>query len=706
MSILQRLSPQQTDVLPAPDAEVAALLLDHFEGMAYRCRIDNDWTLEFLSAGCEHLTGYTPHDFLVRRLLTFEELTHRDDRSTVRRLIQHALERDGRFSLEYRIVRRDGAVRWVCEHGRGIRNANGQYIALQGFLQDITERRASERALLETERRYRSIFENAVEGMYQSTLDQGYLTVNPALARMLGYASPSEMIAALPDTGRQLYVDPGRRQDFLRLMRDVGQVSNFEAQVRRRDGTLIWISENARAVRDAHGEIMFFEGTVLDITERRQYEERIRFQATHDALTGLPNRTLLHDRLQQAVQSAQRSGELVAAVFLDLDQFKFVNDSLGHQAGDALLKTVTERLLSSVRVCDTVSRQGGDEFVLLLAGCESREAIEQATLRIINAVAEPMEVGGIELQITCSVGISVYPDDGINAEALLRHADSAMYKAKEAGSNSYVFFDARTTLHAGERLALLSSMRGALAHEEFLLHFQPRIDLASGKLVGAEALIRWRHPEQGMVSPEQFIPLAEDSGLIVVMGEWVLRRACKQNAAWQQAGLPPIPVSVNLSPRQLTQENIVEIVADALHASRLAPQWLELEITETVVMRDVEQSLATLHRLKQLGLSISIDDFGTGYSSLNYLKRFPVDTLKIDRSFVNDIATDADDAAIVKAVISLGHILHLRVLAEGVETEAQRCFLVENGCDQAQGFLFGFPMPPQDFARLCLARAA
>ncbi len=702
--MLQPVSDQLVCSHLAPDAGTASSLLAQFEGMVYHCRIDSDWTLEFLSAGCEALTGYTVEDFLVRRLLSFEGLIHPDDRAPVRRQVESALEESGRFSIEYRIVHRDGRVRWVWEHGAGIRDDSGCYVALQGFVQDITHRRDSERALHEAERRYRSIFENAVEGIYQSTTEHGYLAVNPALARMYGYASPEEMIASLSDIATQLYVEPQRRDDFLRMMHRAGQVTGFEAQVRRRDGSLIWISENARAVRDNEGRILFFEGTVVDITERRHYEEQIRYQATHDALTGLPNRSLLQDRLQQAILHAQRTGDLVAAVFVDLDQFKFVNDSLGHHSGDSLLKTIARRLLDCARVSDTVSRQGGDEFVLVFTGCDSREEIERITRRAIESVSEPVEIGGIELQVTCSAGISIYPFDGRSAETLLRHADSAMYKAKEAGRNSFAFFDLRSTMQASERLALLSDMRAALAHGEFVLHYQPRIDLRSGAVVGAEALIRWLHPERGMVAPGQFIPLAEESGLILAIGEWVLRRACMENAARQRAGQTPIPVSVNLSPRQLMQENFVELVADALAVGGLEPRYLELEITETMVMRDVEQSLATLHRLKRLGIAISIDDFGTGYSSLNYLKRFPVDTLKIDRSFVNDIAIDADDAAIVKAVISLGHILHLEVVAEGVETEAQRAFLMHNGCDQAQGYLFARPLPEQEFIRFCAAR--
>jgi diguanylate cyclase (GGDEF)-like protein/PAS domain S-box-containing protein len=593
-------------------------------------------------------------------------------------------------------------VRWVWERGTGIRRADGSYAALEGLIQDITQRKESEQALHEAERRYRSIFENAVEGIFQSTPENGYLAVNPALARMVGYDSPAEMIANLRDIERQLYVEPQRRKDFLRLMAEQDIVINFESQIRQRNGKLIWISENARAVRDADNAILFFEGAVTDITQRKMYEAEIQHQATHDALTGLPNRNLLYDRLQQVLFSARRIGDLAAVAFVDLDQFKFVNDSLGHQAGDEFLKVIAGRLQSCVRASDTVARQGSDEFVLVLGGQKNTASIADVMRRVLAVVAEPWVVKGLTLQITCSAGISIYPNDGADVETLLCNADSAMVRAKELGRNNVQYFSAEMNLNATERLELLNSLRSAVSNSEFVLHYQPKIHLATGKVVGAEALIRWDSASRGLVSPADFIPLAEESGLIIQIGEWALRTACKQNVAWQKAGSPAIPVSVNLSPRQLVTGDLVDLVKEVLESTGLAACYLELEITETAVMRDVDQSLSTLVKLKELGLRISIDDFGTGHSSLNYLKRFPVDTLKIDQTFVRDIATDKDDAAIVVAVISLAHILNLNVVAEGVETQEQRQFLMENGCDEVQGYYFGLPMPHLEFARAML----
>ncbi|QDZ29740.1 EAL domain-containing protein [Noviherbaspirillum sp. UKPF54] len=685
----------------AADVGMFSHLLSNFDGMVYRCLIDSNWTMQFISGGCLALTGYGSEDFIANVAVSYEDLIHPDHRQQVRDGVHAALRRHERIDLEYRIVRRDGAVRWVWERATGVKDMHGVYIALEGFIQDITQRKQAEQALHEAERRYRSIVENAVEGIFQSTPDKGYLAVNPALARMYGYDSPQQMIDHLRDIDHQLYVDPQRRAEFLRRMAEQDGVLNFESQVYQRGGNVIWISESARNVRGPDNAVQFFEGSVIDITERKIYEAQIRHQATHDALTGLPNRNLLHDRLQQAMANARRNDQIAAVVFIDLDQFKFINDSLGHQVGDELLKVIGARLRASMRACDTVARQGGDEFVLVLDNHRSCEAITDTVRRVIALVAEPWSAKGLELQVTCSVGVSVFPDDGSDAETLLRHADSAMYKAKELGRNTFQYFSAEMNRHATQRLELLNSLRHALANGEFVLQYQPKVQLATARVIGAEALIRWHSAARGMVSPGDFIPLAEESGLIIAIGEWVLRTACAQNVAWQRAGHPPLPIAVNLSPRQLARDDIVDVVADALQSAGLEPRWLELEITENDVMRDVDKSLATLIRLKQLGVKISIDDFGTGYSSLNYLKRFPVDTLKIDRSFVSDIAADADDAAIVKAVISLAHILNLNVVAEGVETDGQRRFLVENGCDEVQGYYFGRPMPAPEFAGAC-----
>ncbi|WP_293777428.1 bifunctional diguanylate cyclase/phosphodiesterase [uncultured Oxalicibacterium sp.] len=697
------LSMPSTPSDPSMQARMLGTLLANLEGMVYRCRLDDQWTMEFISEGCLALTGYKEEDILFNSRISYDDITHPDDRAYLRATILEAVRQNRRFDIEYRIVRADGQVRWVWERGTNISHSHKKWDVLEGFIQDITERKEADEALREAERRYRSIFENAIEGIYQSTPTNGYLAVNPALARMYGYDSPGELIATLHDIEHQVYVDPQRRAEFVRLMEQHGVVTNFESRIYRRNGEIIWISENARAVYNNAGKLLFFEGTVEAITERKLHEAEIQFQATHDALTGLPNRTLLYDRMQQAILHSQRNGNLTAIAFLDLDQFKFINDSLGHQVGDELLKITAQRLINCLRASDTVARQGGDEFVLLLTSQPNEESITQTMQRVLHEVSHPWKANDLDFQITCSIGVTLCPNDGRDAETLLKNADSAMYKAKELGRNNFQYFAAEMNTSVTDRLELLNRLRQAIPNDEFVLHYQPKLNLHSNRIIGVEALIRWQSPN-GMVSPASFIPLAEETGLIIPIGEWVLRTACRQNREWQKAGYPPIPISVNLSPRQLARGDIVDLVGRVLQETALDARYLELEITESVMATDVDKSLAMLSELRSLGVKISLDDFGTGYSSLSYLKRFPVDTLKIDQSFVRDIATSQDSAAIVKAIISLGHNLNLNVLAEGIETAEQSRFLQQNGCDEGQGYLMSRPVPCRDFLRLLSAQ--
>ena len=438
--------------------------------------------------------------------------------------------------------------------------------------------------------------------------------------------------------------------------------------------------------------------------ERKRYQVQLEHQANYDTLTGLPNRNLLNDRLRQSVYG-QRDRRSTAVVFMDLDHFKFVNDSLGHSTGDKLLKSMAERLRSVLREGDTVGRVGGDEFVIILNDQSSEEIIFRAMQRIAAKVAEPITIEGKELYVTCSAGISMYPQDGEDVDTLLKNADAAMYRAKEHGRNNFQFYTSEMNERVNERLALENALRRALERKEFLLHFQSKVDLKTGAIIGSEALVRWAHPEWGLVRPARFIPLAEETGLVVQLGEWVLREACRQNRAWRDEGLDPGLVSVNLSARQFRQEGLVHTVSRILEETGVAPTQLEMELTESTVMHNVESAISTLQGLKALGVTLSVDDFGTGYSSLSYLKNLPIDTLKIDRSFVREIGSGsgADEGVLAQAIISLGHNLHLKVIAEGVETDAQLRFLKRHGCDQVQGFLYGEPVAPQEFGKL-LAR--
>ncbi len=679
-------------------------LVSNLDGMLYRCRVDDEWEMEFVSDGCVGLTGCRPQDPVLNGRLSYEQITHPQDRALVRQTIESALANRGRYEIEYRMLRADGQVRWVREQGLAVVAANGQPEAIEGFVQDITERKEAERALSETSERFRGFFENATEGMYRSTPGQGFITVNQAMARICGYISPEQLIEQLLDIDQQLYVDPLRRNDFIREIETHGEVTDFESQICRRDGSPAWISENAHAVRDGSGTLLYYEGTVSLITDRKRHEAEIEYQATHDSLTGLPNRMLLIETLQRVMAEATLTRTQVAVMFIDIDQFKFINDSLGHAAGDELLNTLAKRLQSCIRGDDTVARHGGDEFVVVVKSFTNVDEVRRVAERIVTAVARPCVIAGCDLSASCSVGISLCPLDAQDIDTLMRNADAAMYRAKELGRNNFQFFAADMNAHFADRMELVARLHRALERKEFRLHYEPKFDLATRRIVGVEVLIRWQTAE-GIVSPAEFIPVAEETGLIVPIGDWVLRTACAQARTWLSAGIPMVPMAVNLSRRQLVSGDIAAQVAEALAAAKLPAQYLELEVTESAVMRDTDTAVAMLRRLRELGVKIAMDDFGTGYSSLYYLKQLPLDRLKIDQSFVRDVTTNPDDSAIIKAIISLGHILELRVLAEGVETAEQLEFLRDNHCDEMQGYHLARAMPASEFAELLRAQA-
>ena len=431
--------------------------------------------------------------------------------------------------------------------------------------------------------------------------------------------------------------------------------------------------------------------------ERKRLEERLENLARYDDLTGLANRRYFHERLEEAIEMAQRLNRFVALMFMDLDRFKQVNDTYGHPAGDALLKEVAGQLEATVRQTDTVTRLGGDEFAIILVNLESETTVNTLATRIIERLSQPVTVDGCLVKSGTSIGISLYPYDAADPDELIRKADHALYQAKAEGRGAYHMYDEAMQAGARARMVIENDMRLALVREEFVLYYQPQVSIPDRRIVGAEALVRWRHPARGLVPPGEFVPVAESSGLIVEMGEWVLRESCARNKAWQDAGLPPIRVAVNISARQFQSENLIPAVELALEESGMDSEWLELEITESVVLADADRVAEKLRLLNDMGVRLALDDFGTGYSSLAYLKRFPVQRLKIDQSFVRNLTMDADDAAITKAVIQLGHSLHLDVIAEGVETEEQLAFLRRQHCREIQGFLIGRPMAADDF---------
>ncbi|MEO8103418.1 MAG: PAS domain S-box protein, partial [Betaproteobacteria bacterium] len=604
------------------------------------------------------------------------------------------LEADGRVrDFEFKLRRQNGENADTLLTGEVIELHNEK--CLLAILVNVTERNRSTSRLRESERRFADVVDAAGEYVWETNLAGDYIYVSERIERVLGYTA-AEMI------GRQAYdfmpnEEVARLEHWFDTRSDPGQpIRNLEYISITKDGRQIWQQVSGVPIFNASGERIGYRGTGLDITERKLAEQRIEELATRDALTQLPNRRLLTDRLSQGILAAQRSGGLIAALFIDLDRFKTINDSLGHAAGDELLRLVAERLQALMRKGDTLARIGGDEFVVVLEALRVPEDAGAVAQKIIAVLSEPYVVAGNTLTTSASVGISVFPGDAPDGLTLVRNADMAMYFAKEHGRRNYQFYSEEMNARAVEKLNMESTLRGAIEREEFELYYHPKFTLRDGRLAGVEALVRWNHPELGVVGPGRFIPVSEETGLIVPLGEWVLNRACRQCRDWAQTFRRDIPMAVNLSVGQFNK-GLTRTVRDALAAAGLAPGLLELEITESMLMLNVDENIEVLRRLSDLGVTIAIDDFGTGYSSLAYLRRFHVDTLKIDQSFVRDVDTNLDDAAIIEAIIALGHSLQLTVVAEGVETAEQKQQLLELNCDQCQGFLFGEPVPAVEF---------
>ena len=553
------------------------------------------------------------------------------------------------------------------------------------------EHRLAEAALRNSEELFRQLAGNIPEVFWIMNAGQERLIyVSPAYEKIWGrgsdalYANPEEWLK---------YVHPADRARVSAARKKaVFGCYNEEFRILWPDGSIRWLYERAFPVRDGDGDVVRIAGITEDVSERKRAEERLTYLAQYDHLSGLPNRALFLDRLSQAQAQAQREGWVTAVVFIDLDRFKVINDTLGHAAGDKLVVAVAQRLARAIRSGDTVSRLGGDEFALILQNLSKPRDAATVSQKVLEGLAAPFEVEGHEIFVTASIGITLFPSDGENPEELLKNADSAMYRAKHQGRNNFQFYTAEMNARSGEVLRLENNLRRALERREFMLYFQPKADLSSGRVVGVEALLRWQHAELGMVPPEKFIPLMEETGLIVPTGEWVLQAACNQLRAWRESGMPGVPISINVSGRQFQERDLVSSITGIIRSSGVDPRLVELEITESSLMSNPDDAIQVLQALKSFGVQISVDDFGTGYSSLAYLKRFPIDALKIDRSFVQDITRDRDDAAIVTAVVNLAHSLNLIVVAEGVETEEQLSFLIANDCDQMQGYLLAAPL--------------
>jgi len=630
----------------------------------------------------------------------FLDVLHPDDRERVRQAVNTALEHHHPYDIEYRIVHTDGATRVV--HALGVvicDERDGHPVHMVGTAQDVTERKTVETRL----RQAATVYENTSEGVVITGPDQRIQAINAAFTTITGY-SEEEVIGNTPRMLQSGRHDAEFYRDMSAALHAVGRWQG-EIWNRRKDGATYpeWL--NISAVRDDAHHVVNYIAVFSDITTIKNAQAKVEYLASHDALTGLPNRVLFRDRLAQVLARAHRHGRNVALLFVDLDRFKLVNDTLGHETGDRLLQEVARRLLTCVRAEDTVARMGGDEFVVIQEDVKQPDDAATLAMRLLQQMNTPVSLQGHEIVVTLSVGISLYPRDGEDIGTLVKNADAAMYRAKETGRNSYQYYNNDLARAGLDRLELETDLRGAIERGELLLHYQPQVNIKTGVIVGVEALARWDHPRRGMVPPGVFIPLAEETGLISVIGAWVLDTACADARKWHAAGLPPVRIAVNVSGHQISRDPVAQQVADALRTSGCDPCCLEIEVTESVLMKNPERAIATLDALKKLGVTLAIDDFGTGYSSLSYLKRFPIDKIKIDKSFVDGLPDDPDDAELTRSIIAMAHGLKRSVIAEGVETEAQLAFLREHDCEEMQGYLFSKPVPAAELARLLRAPA-
>ncbi len=589
----------------------------------------------------------------------------------------------------------DGTHLWLEINQVPLRDVHGHIIGVLGSFEDITERKQTEEKL----RQWVKVLEKSAEAILITDAQTHILQINQAFTQITGYRE-SEVLGKRPNILRS-----GKHNiDFYdKMWKSINTQGYWEGEIwdRRKNGEIYpqWL--HISVIKDeANEQVTNYLGIFSDLTLRKQTEQRLVYLAHYDDLTGLPNRTLFYERVSRAIYHAQQHSKRVAVMFLDIDGFKYVNDTWGHIVGDLLLKKVANRLTECRCKTDMIARLGGDDFSMVLENVNNTKEVGRFAQNLLKVMQSPFELNGHETFITTSIGISLYPSDSQDVNTLLKHADAAMYRAKEKGKNNYQFFTAQTQKNVHNRLIMDTKLRRALERDELVLHYQPQMQLATGRMVGAEVLLRWQHPEMGLIPPYAFIPLAEETGLIVQIGEWVLRHTCLQQQQWRNNGEPILRLSVNLSSRQFQQDDLIKTVVQILDETHIDATLLELELTESLLMQDIETATKTLHQFKDMGIQLAIDDFGTGYSSLSYLKRFPIDTLKIDQSFVRDIPKDKDDISITKAIIALAHSLRLKVIAEGVETESQQTLLKSIECDEIQGYLIGHPLPADEFLKL------
>jgi diguanylate cyclase (GGDEF)-like protein/PAS domain S-box-containing protein len=643
------------------------------------------------NAGAERIKGYSADQIIGRNFACFfppEDI----DRGRPEEVLRIAAV-SGRHVEQGMCVRRDGSQFLASVTFTALRDSAGNLRGFSEISHDLSERK-------ESEAKYRGLLEAAPDAMVVVNQGGEIVLLNLQAEKQFGYRR-DELVGQnvkniIPEGFAERLIADSLRSAADALAQQIG--TGIELSGRRKDGSEFPIEIMLSPLESAEGILV--TAAIRDITARKKAEAQVIYSSEHDSLTGLPNRALLNDRVNQAIRSAERYRRKLAVLYLDLDGFKHINDSLGHPAGDKLLQSVAKCLVGCLRGSDIVSRQGGDEFVVLLSEEEHLEDAAVVVRRILQAVGEAHSVDQHDLHVTSCVGVSVYPDDGLDAETLIKNADTAMYQAKENGHQTYQFFKPAMNVRAVERQGIEEALGRALERNEFTLHYQPKINLRTGETTGGEALLRWTHPIRGSVSTAQFIPVAEDCGLILPIGTWVLREACRQAQAWLNAGLPLGTIAVNISAMQLRDKDFLDGVFEILKDTGLDPRFLELELTETVLMKHAESTASILKALRAKGVQIAVDDFGTGYSSLSYLRKFPIDALKIDQSFIRQITTVPDETIIVKAVIGMGRSLKLRVVAEGVETQEQLAFLQAHECDEAQGYYFSRPVPPHQFANI------
>jgi diguanylate cyclase (GGDEF)-like protein/PAS domain S-box-containing protein len=664
---------------------------------------DLEYRILFWNRGAEKMLGFSEEEALgqyCHELLKVEF-------SIPEQEILDTLTATGHWKGERTYTRKDGIALTVLSRLALERDDEGNPARILISSTDMTfQKQAIQTASLlqESEQRFRSIFEHHPDGVFAFDSELQIVAANPALTSLTGFST--EELLALSATRPHL-VAMEDLNDVLWHAVDAlrGTPQTCEAVLVRKGGrrfdariTMIPIIINS--------EIIGVHGIIKDISQHKHIERRVQHLANHDPLTDLPNRTLLEDRMQHALEQARRASSEVGVLFMDLNRFKIINDSLGHDVGDELLCTIARRLKSGVREVDTVARLGGDEFVVILESINNSQAIHAIAENLLKLVSQPVDLRSNVLTVTTSIGISVYPHDGQDAASLLKHADLAMYEAKASGAGTAMRYNAAMSAKVLERLNQERSLRQAFEKNEFVLHYQPRVDINENRVVGVEALLRWNHPQDGLIFPASFIELAEDIGLIDELGEWVLNSACHQNKMWQDRGLPPLTVSVNLSALQLRSSHICESIVDALSQNNLDPRYLDLEITECSLMQNIETSFARLNDIRKLGVTLSINDFGTGYSSLSYLRKLPIDALKIDRTFIDDISQGEEEAIVVTATIAMAHSMHLKVIAEGVTSDAQMRFLKLCQCDEAQGYLLCHPLPASEVEKYLRAASS